>query len=762
MTMPVVQLYGHIIETHVRATGTGTSNHKVAASPSVSDSRAPDTGLSRRATLAIAGTGIIGVATNLTETAAGQSATEITNWNELKSELQGTNAGDEFVLVNNLDENTAGYSSVVDPNGGTFEPISSFAGRLDGQGNEIADLVIDRTDPVGLFGNITGDGEVTNLSLADATVTNRGGDFEGGGILAGENAGTITNVSASGTVVTEGSDTGGIVGINEGTINGSEAHVHLSEPQPPSNVSQIGGLAGTQQDGGTIENSFATGDVLIGTDDRIGGLVGSNGQFGVAKIINSHATGDVEGNDSVGGLAGDVQSSDSVVSGSHATGSVTGDGGEIGGLVGDIFRGDTIENSYATGDVTGTAGADGLGGLVGTVSDTDVTISGCHASGSVTGNGGSNQVGGFVGSNGGATITAAFAEGDTTGTDNVGGLAGENVPPFSGTSVIQESAATGSVNGSSHVGGVVGTNEETIRDCYALGAITGDDEVGGFAGNNTGSITSSYAAGSVSGTSNVGGFIGFDNGTNSGSYWDTETSGQNSSAGNATGRTTDQMQGVEPTEQGNNTMSGLAFDRDGGNTWFAVVGGEQINPTPPGDGYPILQEVDAGDQLDVQEIEQELGLGDFEVVAITDETPTEVGADESFRVQYTVENVGEETGRQSIRLAIDGTEVANKPDTLTAGQSVTNSFTDITLPEDAAPGDTVELTVRTNNDAQTQNLTITGVQPPVVTVADYANENGVVEITGVTDAIGDWQSGDIGISLVSDVIAAWQSGEPVT
>ncbi len=60
----------------------------------------------------------------------------------------------------------------------------------------------------------------------------------------------------------------------------------------------MGGLVGFNNDNADIEKSYATGDVT--GDDDVGGLVGWNS----GEIGNSYATGDVTGDDDVGGLVG--------------------------------------------------------------------------------------------------------------------------------------------------------------------------------------------------------------------------------------------------------------------------------------------------------------------------------------------------------------------------------------------------------------------------------------------------------------------------
>jgi hypothetical protein len=156
-----------------------------------------------------------------------------------------------------------------------------------------------------------------------------------------------------------------------------------------------------------------------------------------------------------------------------------------------------------------------------------------------------------------------------------------------------------------------------------------------------------------------------------------------------------------------------------------------------------------------------LGPGDFEIVAITEQTPTEVTVDEPFDVQYTVENVAEEAARQAVTLELAGESVATKPDTLTSGQSLTNSFSDVTLPESVSAGDTVELTVRTNNDAETIQLSV-NEETTESPVTPYTNDNGVVDNSGVVEAVTDWQAGELYNSEIVQVISSWQTGQPAS
>ncbi|MEF8813106.1 MAG: hypothetical protein V5A55_04730 [Halovenus sp.] len=46
-------------------------------------------------------------------------------------------------------------------------------------------------------------------------------------------------------------------------------------------------------------------------------------------------------------------------------------------------------------------------------------------------------------------------------------------------------------------------------------------------------------------------------------------------------------------------------------------------------------------------------------------------------------------------------------------------------------------------------------------LADYANDEGVVDTPGLREAIDDWRTGDIDTDLLRDVIDAWRTGDPV-
>ena len=286
-------------------------------------------------------------------------AVEISDWNDLDNVRNDLTA--DYVLVNDLDEDTDGYDNVASPtanNGQGFDPIGNeefgeevFTGSFDGQGNTIYDLTIDRSGRrlIAMFAKAS---DIQNLNVLNSTI-NVDHDDNTHAILAASDPATVEaemnlencTVSGSITLVGGGDRVGGLVGqlFDVGTIQNCVSHVDVT-----SDGDNVGGLVGQNND--TVKNSYATGSVE--GDREVGGLVGEN----TDTVTDSYATGSVEGDSNVGGLVGENVDT---VTDSYATGSVGGDE-RVGGLVG--LNRDTITESYATGSVEGN---ERVGGLVG-------------------------------------------------------------------------------------------------------------------------------------------------------------------------------------------------------------------------------------------------------------------------------------------------------------------------------------------------------------------------------------------------------------
>ncbi|TYT60330.1 GLUG motif-containing protein [Natrialba swarupiae] len=222
-------------------------------------------------------------------------------------------------------------------------------------------------------GGLVGTNE--NATVSGSNASGLAGGVSGIGGLTGENRGTIERSSAD-VGVTGFVYVGGLVGNNEGPVSDSFAN------GDSTGWVLTGGLVGGNDD--EISTSSATGDV-----DGIaiaGGLVGLNTQ----TVAASSARGDVSGEDDVGGLVGvnaglsngdddvlgesdemdqraietDVEadsfSDPAEITESFATGNVSGDE-NVGGLVG-VKDHSSVERSYATGPVSGDENVSGLAG----------------------------------------------------------------------------------------------------------------------------------------------------------------------------------------------------------------------------------------------------------------------------------------------------------------------------------------------------------------------------------------------------------------
>jgi len=434
---------------------------------------------------------------------------------ETTTDLQGI-VGDvtlNYALGDDIDaSDTSTWNS-----GDGFDPIKTgcgctgFSGTFEGLGHEISNLTINRTSEtdVGLFGATEDSAEIRNLRITGGAID---GASEVGAII-GSMEGRLINSSSTADVSATGNNAGGLVGEISvfATATALISQSHATGTVEGSN--SIGGLVGLSASEATITNSYAEGNVSS-TGSIVGGLVGLSASSDSISVSQSYATGDISGVDNIGGLLGS-QGDATTIANSWAEGAVEGSGSGIGGLVGSLNNGGDIQyivDSYAVGNVTGTgsSGEQAVGGLVGTGGQSLGYIENTYATGDVTA-ASTNYVGGLVGRNY-FEVRTSYAIGDVTGNDYVGGLTGGN----QSSGDLQNTYATGAVTGNWNVGGLVGYNiSATIDNSYSTGAVTGTGSfVNGLVGRNFGTVTNSF--------------------------WDTQTSGQASSDG-GTPKTTAEM-----------------------------------------------------------------------------------------------------------------------------------------------------------------------------------------------------------------------------
>lgn len=309
----------------------------------------------------------------------------------------------------------------------------------------------------------------------------------------------------------------------------------------------VGGVVGNLNIyyGGTMSIRDMDIDALVtGSSSCVGGVVGcsyvSGGSSASFELLRLSFTGEVQGDSSVGGIIGYVESDDIELI--------------------------SIMNSTTAGDARGSYG---IGGIAGYAYGTRVTNA--SSSMSISGSSGSEDIGGLIGGGGEHTVDRSYATGDVVGGTRVGGLIGQN----GYESLVTRSYATGDVFGTTRVGGLVGANGEDsiIENSYARGAVGGEDNVGGLVGRcGYATISKSYATGEVIAEADYSGLLGYSNGCEvEDSFWDSTT----------TGITDGDYGEPRPTVDMKNEETFLEKDWD-----FSAVWG--IN-TSVNDGYPCLQ-----------------------------------------------------------------------------------------------------------------------------------------------------------------------------
>jgi hypothetical protein len=176
--------------------------------------------------------------------------------------------------MNDLDSTTLGYEELASPianEGKGWQPIGTawepFAGTFDGQGNEIKDLFIDRTDKwdwqIGLFGCTNNTATIKNVGVVNANVF---GWWQVGG-LVGTNWGTVINSYSTGSV-TGIKYVGGLVGTQSyGTVSKSYSTCKVTGPTYNS-----GGLVGLLRYGGIVTKDAFWDTETSGMGVSFGGI----------------------------------------------------------------------------------------------------------------------------------------------------------------------------------------------------------------------------------------------------------------------------------------------------------------------------------------------------------------------------------------------------------------------------------------------------------------------------------------------------------
>ncbi|MDE5852772.1 MAG: hypothetical protein K2G97_01865, partial [Oscillospiraceae bacterium] len=301
----------------------------------------------------------------------------------------------------------------------------------------------------------------------------------------------------------------GFVEMNAGKITNSITTLSINRNLD----SIVGGFVG--QNVGTIEGCTSICDIysLYSNYDVVrstGGFCGDN----TGKISNCSSKGSIMSDGCLGGFCannkGEILKSNSecnVVTRSETN--------KCGGFVGNNDKQGKISSCISTGNVEG---QDYVGGFCGSNAG-EIVDSKAEGNAKAKTISNTNRCGGFIGENRGI-VKNSSAKGSATGEEYVGGFAGVNNSEISGCHAIGKATAKTKTH-TALAGGFVGENEKgKIANCTATGGAdsrsnSGPAKAGGFVGTNKASIVNSNANGSVylsAGTfykdNGCGGFVG--------------------------------------------------------------------------------------------------------------------------------------------------------------------------------------------------------------------------------------------------------------
>jgi hypothetical protein len=285
--------------------------------------------------------------------------------------------------------------------------IHPFTGKLNGKGNTVSNLDINRPEDayIGFFRYVDGpDAEVSGLNLRKVNVKGSGNT----GALAGFANGNLIDCSVEDCNISGKCRTGGLIGVLHGR---AEHCIAIGQISSSGDYREsVGGLVGESQ--GEVSNCSSY--VTVSGVGYVGGLVGYNLMNG--KIYDSSSIVNSYGSEAVGGLVG---RNAGWISRCYSEGEIYGDR-RVGGLVGWCLGPSEIMILECYSNANVEANQYGAGGLVG--DNRYASIYNCYSKGVVEGNA---YTGGLIGGNGG-DVRYCYSTGTVFGKgETIGGLVGD-------------------------------------------------------------------------------------------------------------------------------------------------------------------------------------------------------------------------------------------------------------------------------------------------------------------------------------------------
>ncbi len=299
-----------------------------------------------------------------------------------------------YILRGDID--FSGEASPHDPVGGNHATnINNFTGDFDGRGYSIKNFDNQSVNNNNGVFRISS-GTIRNLKLESLTIS--GTDNVGGLLGANLSSGLVYNSEfVSGSVTGTSNATGGIVGINSGTIDESGSGASSSI----QGVYEVGGIAGKNTN--DIQECYSLG--TLSGQYQVGGISGQI--YATATITDSYVTATINSNNATGdqhfgGITGYIHNS--TLQSNIFDGEINSQGSNyVGGIVGYLnsnTQGFTLQQNAARGKIDGNGS--GVGGLIGYFhrDQTHVrNISGNYSATEIVTGGGA-----FTGSNGGGFV----------------------------------------------------------------------------------------------------------------------------------------------------------------------------------------------------------------------------------------------------------------------------------------------------------------------------------------------------------------------
>ncbi len=339
----------------------------------------------------------------------------------------------------------------------------------------------------GTVGAVAGvnNGNIDNITTFGNRVKSTVANGNAGGTV-GTNTGIISNASNNDAVAVSGAggNVGGIAGKNTGSISSSVANSNVTAMAADAHA--IGGVVGvnsgadakldTVRSLGIVNGTYNNGTVIT---DNVGGIAGINKDG--AQITKAYNVAQVSGGDNVGGIVGNGTAGNlqEVVS----AGDIISSGTNVGGIIGNSET-MVINSGRNTGEVTGNENVGGIVGVNGSQSHMNNIINDANATIK-----GVNNVGGLAGINAGKIVASDMGlvnDGRVYGQTNVGGITGVNTGTIENTNSNITLYVADKRLDAKYFGGVAGRNEGTITSATNTGSVLaeGAEYVGGIVGVN--------------------------------------------------------------------------------------------------------------------------------------------------------------------------------------------------------------------------------------------------------------------------------------